>query len=424
MKRTTKPSPTDDQGIKSSKAAKGTTSSAKQREASLSKASNTYVASSKTAHAVDPVLESIQAAGADTADIRVQDLILSELNAARLLNVELTDDPAQFIHLLENRVKEITATRNNVILILDEESGTYRCLNDEQHSHIAVAPRELTWISDTYLQELLGSEQVIHSFLHYKGAVFGIIAVADKLDGTHFNLRDELILEQLSQYLSVQVNHYMAIKKASILPAMQQILLRISSRLLSAVDSPAIFQATLASLVEELPFNAGQYITLDRQTGDGYVVYQMSDDGFAQGMPLFTVDSFSSMMSLFQSQVWSHQYLYLRGETLGDKQFADIFGMPDIQSVLVLPLLGADGQVSGALVLFQQGAQTPLSKEALSVLEQASELIVAACARAQVLEKALEIATTDELTETLNRRGFYSRFQAEVRSRRTSLRLV
>jgi diguanylate cyclase (GGDEF)-like protein len=351
--------------------------------------------------------------------ISVQDIVASELQAARLLNVDMTDEPRQFIQLLENRIKEITGTRKNVILILDEESGTYTCLNDGLFEDFAKAPRELTWISDTYLQDLLGTDQVVHSFLHHHGNIFGIIAIAEKYDGSPFSLRDEIVLEQLSQYLSVQVNHFLTLKRSMMLPTIQRILLQISNRLLCAVDSAAIFEGALASLLEHLPFSSGQYIQLDRKTGKGEIVYQHSNGYFENGAPIKEVDQFISMLSLFQSQVWKHSYLYLKGEMLGDKAFTELFGLPDIVSVLLMPLVSENNQVDGALVLFQQKEAVTLSKEALKVIEQVSELVVSACGRAKVLEKALEIATTDELTSALNRRGFYSRFDAEVdRARR------
>lgn len=352
--------------------------------------------------------------------IRVQDLMLSELQAARMLNMDMPDDPKQFIQRLETRIQELTGTRKNVILILDEESGTYTCLNDEADDHFATAPRELTWISDTYLQDLLGSEQVMHSFLHHQGSVFGIVAIADKQDGTAFGLHDELILEQLTQYLSVQVSHFLILKRSMALPTIQRMVLRISNQLLSAVDSPAIFQEALSLLCAELPFNAGHYIQLDRNTGKGQVLYQLLDGAFEQGDPVLReVDSFVPLLSLFQSRVWKHPYLYLKSDMLGDTSFSEMFGVPGVASVLLLPLVGDNHQVNGALVLFQQGQAVPLSKEALTVVEQVSELVVSACGRARILEKALEIATTDELTGAMNRRGFYNRFDAEVdRARR------
>lgn len=347
-------------------------------------------------------------------EVPISDMILSELHTARLLNVEMPDEPKQFIRILESRIQEITGTRRNVILILDEDSGTYSCLNDEQHDSLVQSPREITWVSDTYLQDLLGSEHVIHSFLHHQGNIFGIVAIAEKVDGSDFTLRDEIVLEQLTQYLSVQVNHFLTLKRSMVLPNIQRILLQISNRLLSAVDSTAIFQNALHSLCQELPFSAGQYIELDKKTGKGQIFYQLSDNTFQIGSATRKVEHFASLLSLFRSQVWKHAYLYLKGEMLGDKTFAEIFGIPDVVSVLVLPIVAPNNELKGALVLFQQKHQESLSKDALKVLEQVSELVISACSRAQILEKALEIATTDELTGAVNRRGFYSRFDAEV----------
>lgn len=370
----------------------------------------------------DGVAKELLAEGAPApVEISVQEILMSELQAARLLNVDMPDEPRQFIRLLESRIREITGTRKNVILILDEESGTYTCLNDEQVEDFTSAPRELTWISDTYLQDLLESQQVIHSFLHYQGNIFGIIAIADKLDGAPFTLRDEIVLEQLTQYLSVQVNHFLALKRSMVLPNIQRILLQISNRLLSAADSVAIFQEALESLCQELPFTSGQYIQLDMKSGKGHILHQFHNGQFEVGSPIREVDQFTPILSLFRSQVWRHTYLYLKGEMLGDKSFTELFGLPDIVSVLLLPLISAENQIDGALVLFQQKSPVVLSKEALKIMEQVSELVVSACSRAKILEKVLEIATTDELTSAVNRRGFYNRFDAEVERARRNL---
>lgn len=359
-------------------------------------------------------------------EAQFKDLISSELSAARLLNVPMTNDPRQFIRTLEARIQQITETRKNVILLLDETSGTYICLNDEQNEDICQAPRELTWISDTYLQDLLASDRVLHTFLQVEGNILGIVAVADRMDGKAFETHDELVLEQLAYYLSVQINHYLALKRSLALPATQKILLDISNRLLCAVDRPSILEAALICLQQEMPFTAGQFIELDNKTGQGNVLYQLQAGQFLQGSPIQSVGHFAALLSLFKSRVWNHSYLYLKGEMLGDKSFAELFGLVDIQAVLVLPLAeeSADGngpekQVNGALVLFQQGQAKPLSKEALNVLEQVPPLVASACARAGILEKVLEIATTDELTGAANRRGFYGRFEGEVdRARR------
>lgn len=354
-----------------------------------------------------------------TIPLTPEELLLSELEAARLLNVDMPNEPRQFIRILEARVKAITGTHKNVILLLDDESGTYTCLNDEAEDEFAQAPRELTWISDRYLQELLGTEDVIHSFLHHQGNVFGIVAVANKLDGTPFSARDEMILDQLTYYLSVQVNHFLMLRHTTMLPAMQQILLSVSTGLLSAVDSPAIFRSAMGALCAQMPFTASQYIALNPKTGTGVVASELTQKGFDPEPSLREVPQFTSLLSLFQSQVQRHTFLYLKGTHLGDKSFEEIFGLPQIQSVLILPLRNEQEVITGALVLFQQGQAVPLSKEALKVVEQVSGLVMSACSRAKILEKALEIAVTDELTGAVNRRGFYARFDAEVdRARR------
>jgi diguanylate cyclase (GGDEF)-like protein len=343
--------------------------------------------------------------------------LAQELRAARLFNLGFSEDPNEFIHSMEDALKELTGCEKSAVLILDEASGTYRCLNDEARTQTLSAPRELTWVSDHFLQELLGSEGVLYTYLCDNTQIFGIVAIADKSDKEALTLGDQLILEQLSPYLAIQVKHYLRLRKSLMIPAVQRILLDVSNRLLGAVDTPAIFQNALDAILSELPFDAGQYIQLEPHTGKGRVLYQMTHEEFLFGKVIRKVDQFNALMSLFRSQVWQHPYLHLKGESLGDKAFSEMFGLDGIQSVLVLPMvdthLGQD-EIPGALVLFQQGEARPLSEITVNVLEELGHLIESATARAQVLEKALEIATTDELTGTLNRRGFYTHCHAEI----------
>ena len=213
----------------------------------------------------------------------------AELKIARLLNLDLTDEPQKFIPLLERRIKEITGCAKSAILLLDEDSGTYRCLNDEVHNKPA---RELTWVSDHFLQDLLSSESVIYTYLADKNQIFGIVAISDKAGKKSLDLADQLILEQMSPYLAVQVKHYLRIKEMMLIPAVQKILLNISSRLLGAVDSTAIFQNTMEALLTELPFSSAQYVELDKKSGKGRVFFQQSDDRFLFGKVIKKVDSF------------------------------------------------------------------------------------------------------------------------------------
>lgn len=346
----------------------------------------------------------------------------AELKIARLLNLDLTQHPEQFIPLLEKRIQEITGCAKSAILLLDENSGTYRCLNDEAYSRPS---RELTWVSDHFLQELLKSESVIYAYLADQNQIFGIVAIADKVGKKPLALADQLILEQMSPYLAVQVKHYLRLKEMTLIPAVQKILLNISSRLLGAVDSTAIFQNTMEALLAELPFTAAQYIELDKKSGKGKINYQLVNDHFIFGKVIKKVDSFAAILSLFKSQVWKHPYLQFKGQSLGDTPFSELFGLDNITNVLVLPIHNSHKEVQGALVLFQQNQEVVLSDVVLHVLQEVVDLVNSAKQRARVLEKALEIATTDELTRTLNRRGFYTACHAEVdRARRNQRDMV
>jgi diguanylate cyclase (GGDEF)-like protein len=156
---------------------------------------------------------------------------------------------------------------------------------------------------------------------------------------------------------------------------------------------------------------------LNAETGHGEVVYQLAD--LDKHAVKNDIPNFSALLSLFHSQVRQQKTLFLKGSKLGDKAYSDMFGIPDITAVMLLPVFEPDGQLSGAITLFQQHHQKALSKQSFAVLEEVSHLVLSACSRAQVLEKALEIATTDELTGAVNRRGFYTRFDAEIeRARR------
>lgn len=344
----------------------------------------------------------------------------TELKAARLLNLDSIDDPKLFIQQLESRISEITHCRKSVILLLDESTGIYHCLNDDARLDNGQPARELTWVSDNFLQELLGAEQVLYSYLCDDSQIFGIVAIAEKIskDG-RLDVNDQFALEQMTPYLSMQIKHFMRLQKSLIIPSMQRVLLHISNKLLEAVDSTAIFKNALEAIMDSMPFTAGQFIQLDKKLGTGRVVYQLEHGHFASGKALRRIEHFSALLSLFNSEAWAYPYLHLKGEKLGDHAFSDIFGLPDIKAVLLLPVLDERKELSGALVLFQQEESKALSKQALDVLQQVTQLIESACERARVLEKALEIATTDELTETLNRRGFYAQCHAEVdRARR------
>jgi hypothetical protein len=98
-------------------------------------------------------------------------LLQKELSAARLLNFDLPDKPEAAMAMLEARLQDITGTNKALILLYDEMSGTYRCLNDEKQP--AKPARELTRIADHFLQDFLQSDDVIYADLLANGMPLG-----------------------------------------------------------------------------------------------------------------------------------------------------------------------------------------------------------------------------------------------------------
>lgn len=346
-----------------------------------------------------------------------------ELDCARQFNFELPEDLVMAVELFENSIARLSGTRKSAILMFNEESGTYTCLNDQKYPD--QRPRELTLISDGFLQDMLNSTEVIHTYLYSPHSLIGIVAVADKVDSTPFDARDEITLELVARYLSTKVLGFQALKESLSLPYVQNVVLEISNRLISAIDQETIVSGSLESLGNRLEIDVCQYVTLDPETGEGQVLYE-SQDGqvksfshVGQKEKRKVVKEFASLVSLFSSVGRRNPYLRLNGQSLGDKALSDLFGVPGIQSALILPVTDPNtGKTLGVLNLFKT-LPGVISNDTLEISKAVVVLMSMALSRATALEKALVMASSDELTGLTNRRGFYERFEVEIeRSRR------
>lgn len=351
-----------------------------------------------------------------------------ELECARAFNFELPEDLVSAVEALEDRVSQLSGTQKNMILILDEESDTYTCIND--HKNPDVKPRELTLISDGFIQEMLGSDEVIHTYLYNQNALIGIVAVADKTDGTSFDFIDEITLELMARYLAIKVMGYQNLKTSLSLPFIQSVALEVSNRLIAAVDNETILGGVLESLGNRLGIEVCQYVTLDDnaedgEVGEGQVLFEnirgnvKSYGSQHRDEKRKVVKEFASLVSLFTSMARRTPYLHLSGKMLGDKALSDLFGVRGIESALILPIMDVStGKLRGVLNLFKTRAGL-ITNETLEISKQVCAMVSLALGRASALEKALIMASSDELTGLTNRRGFYDRFEVEVeRSRR------
>ncbi len=362
------------------------------------------------------------------------DLLQKEVECARLFNFELPEDLSMAMRMLENAVSNFTQTEKNVILVFNDRLGTYTCLNDEIHPDRK--PRELTQISDGFLRDLLDTDEAMHTYLFSDDSLIGIVAVAEPKDGP-LGIRHEILLELAAQYLSTKVLAFQNLRQTLTLSLVQKTVLEISAQLITAVDQEGVLIATLDSLGSQLDFGICQYIHLDPETGVGEVLleYRQGDiHSFIHAglkSKRQVIDGFASLVSLFTSVARSSPYLHIPGNTLGEKPLHEIFGIQKgkkadqaIHSAVILPVMDpTTGKIRGTFNLYRTRPHH-IVPESLEVAKEVAAMVSLALSRVMVLELALEMASTDELTGLTNRRGFYDRFEAEIeRARRNQTSL-
>ncbi len=379
-------------------------------------------------------------------DITSLNLLQREIECARMFNFELPDEVPLAIDMIENAVLTFTETQRCALLLFNEEAGSYSLLND--HTVNTEAKSKPVQISDDFLRQLLGSPQVIHQYLSVQGKLVGIVAIADRLDDRLFEPWDDILLELMGTYLGSKLIAYDHLKQSTEQEIVQKIILEMSSHLITAVDQEGVLLCTLSSLAEKLDFDLGQYIELDRETGEGQVLveYQHGETRSyvhagleSQRKP---VKQYLSLISLFKSTARQNPYLHLPGSSLGSKPITDIFHIEpfqqlpgtthqqkrrkklspvkaNINATIVMPVIDpVTNDMRGTINLYKTNSQ-PIGPEVFDIAREMVSLISLTLSRVIVLEKALALASTDELTGLNNRRSFYERFEAEIeRARR------
>lgn len=359
------------------------------------------------------------------------DWTLKELSCAREFNFELPALLPAAVERMEQAVRNVLGVRQCLVLVFDERTGLYNCLGDLAQSQGPI--RELPHLSDGFLQELLGtSSDVMQAPFSHDGELSGLVAVADKTDGQPFSQKDQLLMDLMVSYLSSKVARFMQLRQSQTLPYVQGMVLEMAARLVTAVDQDAIITTLLESFVRKLGFDACQYVGFNPETGVGEVLYDIrkpagnsltakvqSYSHAGQEGKRRTVREFSNLVGLLSSMARNRFYLHLNGKKLGDRSLSEIFGIRSIQSALLLPVADVStGEIRGTFNLFRT-TDALISDEAREIARESVQLASQALSRALVLEKALAMASSDELTGLINRRGYYQRFEAELeRARR------
>lgn len=345
---------------------------------------------------------------------------------ARLFGFELPYDLDSAVDRIEAAISAATLTRKNVVLLFDEDTGTYHVFNDQRS--LEAPEREVSLISDHFLQALLDSSQVLQIPLIHGDVLVGILAVADKLDRKAFQAEDEARLEATAAVLTRRLLAFRVLKESLALPYVQGILLDIARDLISGVDRNTIVAHMLRSLLLHLGVDVAQYIHFETGArlgesleGIGAWMYeqraetnQLETASVSQARLPQRLGDVQSLVSLFGSRSWLKPYLQLSTAHLGGKPIEEVFVLPGsgIRSGIVVPIRDGE-QVRGLVNLFFTHEGGQIGDTQATILKDAAELIAEALKRAELYDQLSALSQRDELTGLLNRRGLAERFEAE-----------
>lgn len=368
-----------------------------------------------------------------------------ELECAREFSFELSSHLPVAASQMEQALQKLMDVNHCLILVFEEQTGLYVCLGDLFQTDRQV--RECPHVSDDFLQTMMETESaVLHSPLLCENGLIGLVTVADKTDNAPFAKQDQILLDLIAPYLAAKLSRLIEMKKLQAVSRIQGVVLELAERLITAVDQDAIIMTLLEVFAGRLGFDACQYVSFNQETGLGEVLYEvrkplaLSEDADSR---LFSgkacagkikVQSFShagltgkrrvirdyaNLVGLLSSLARKRFYLQLNGQKLGDRSLREIFGIRNIESALLLPVVDiSTGQIQGTFNLFHT-TQGFISEEKRQIACEGVQLSSQALSRALVLQKALAMASSDELTGLINRRGYYQRFEAELeRARR------
>lgn len=228
-------------------------------------------------------------------------------------------------------------------------------------------------------------------------------------------------------------------------PARLILTLELAEKLLTAVDADSIFPIALEALFRQLGFDACQYVTIvpggefgrfteeaDWSNVQGEVFYEIKATGQTAGRvhsyshaglegKRRTIRDYADLLGRLERVSDPRACLRLDSEQVWKRSLipAAVFGVQGMRSALVLPVIDmASGEIRGTLHCFCSGAG-PIPDEIAETALDMAQLTSRAFSRALVLEKALALAVSDELTGLMNRRGYYQRFESEIeRARR------
>ncbi len=347
------------------------------------------------------------------------DVVTTEVLCARHFNTPLPEALPEAIAWLGDTLRHICHVNRCAVFLYDDERDLYLHLTNQPGEEAT-----LTQLSDDSLKAFLGTDKFVHGHLLFGQELLGLLAVADKTDGTAFDANDELRLDILGPYLAATLVTFRRLKANALLSTMQRTVLAISSQLIKAVDQENVLSITLEAFGTQLGFDACQYIQRLEDTPEGgansqgEVLLECVDGAVNSVMHAglkdkrHTVTEFDALLGLFQSSARPQPYLLLPGNALGSQPMEEKFSLTlskgqSVKNTLILPVLDpATGRIRGTINLYRL-SDVAVEQGTLDLAQELIGLVSLALSRVMVLEMALEMASTDELTGLTNRRGFY-----------------
>lgn len=358
-----------------------------------------------------------------------EDFIQQELAFARAFNRVLPDEPQHALQLLEETVcGALNVKACHINLTKDADSSSS-----------------------------LGEERP----LLFDGHTIGRVHISEKATGEPLSYTDRVYFDLLLPYLATQAKSIQERIHANQLAELETarqgrlaLTLNLAEKLLTAIDAESILPIVLETAFRQLGFDACQYVALEGNEWEPETASGSTSEPIRRGELLYEIKTGGAQANRVHS--YSHAGLEGRrrlirgygelldkmpaGKSLHGKGMpaclqlpdasastlspARLFGIRGIESALVLPVIDlACGEMRGTLHFLSE-QPSPFSEATLEAAADIARLASRAFSRGLILEKALEMASSDELTGLMNRRGYYQRFEAEIeRARRHQIPL-
>ncbi len=350
------------------------------------------------------------------------DYALKQARCQSAFQFDLSEQLPEAVAQIYRALTQVLGTRHCAVLIADEQTGLYALLEDLQTPGAKI--HELTGPQDAALRNRL-PELITQTCFPLENGQTALLAVSDSSETN----QQQALLESICPTLATKVNRLLRFRQSQSLPFVQGVVLELASRLVTAVDRDAIITAVLEIFTRRLGFDACQYVGFNPENSQGEVLFDIRNQDGTLKLHSYShaglqgkrrkIREFSNLVGLLSSMARNRFYLHLNGQKLGERALGDIFGIKHVQSALLLPMVDlATGEIQGTFNLFYT-SDALIGEESRQVAQEAVRLASQAISRALVLEKALAMASSDELTGLMNRRGYYQRFESELeRARR------